>query len=182
MSDYSFMKSGLGTGYEESGKLTEEYRETLEIMLSLFVSNAMINAAKYTEYCGRNGITKMDVEIGMKYEVFEFLNRGDIYEELAKIREELEKELEDCECESDSDEPCEHCKESNEEDKKQLEEMIIPDDELIEFSFINPDKITDENREFVEKFKAHYERYTSWEPDRPIEMAIKKAIDVMSNK
>lgn len=182
MSDYSFMKSGLGTGYEESSRLTEEMRENLEIMLSLFVSNAMINAAKYTEYCGRNGITKIDVEMGMKYEVFEFLNRGNIYEELTKIKEEFENEMENCECESDSEEPCEHCNESSKEDKRQLEEMIIPDDELNEFSFINSEKITDENREFVEKFHAHYERYDSWKPGGPIEMAIKKAIDAMSNK
>ena len=42
MSDYNFMKSGLGTGYEESGKLTEEYRETLEIILSFIAISVRI--------------------------------------------------------------------------------------------------------------------------------------------
>jgi hypothetical protein len=85
MSDYSFMRSGF-TNFVEPPKLSDQDTENLEIMLALFTSNALINAAKYVEYCQRNGVTQMDVLYGLIYEVFEFLNRSDLEEGMDEIR------------------------------------------------------------------------------------------------
>ena len=54
----------------------------------------MINAAKYVEYCGRDGVTKTDLEYGMKYEISEFAKRDNILEDLEEMRREYHAELE----------------------------------------------------------------------------------------
>ena len=41
MSDYSFMKSGLGNSSESKPSLTAEDIENIEILLSLFITNAI---------------------------------------------------------------------------------------------------------------------------------------------
>ena len=72
MSDYSFLKTGF-SNLVEPVKVSEKEREDIEIMLGLFTSNALINASKYVQYCGRNAVTKTDILYGLQYEVFESL-------------------------------------------------------------------------------------------------------------
>ena len=62
MSDYSFMQSGLNN--VKSKGLSEEDIENIEILLSLFISNAISNASKYVTHCNRNGVTKEDIQYG----------------------------------------------------------------------------------------------------------------------
>ena len=89
MSDYSFLKSGFSNLVEPVKNETE--RENIEIMLGLFTSNALINASRYVQYCGRNAVTKSDILYGLQYEVFEFLKRSDLNEGLDEIRNDYEK-------------------------------------------------------------------------------------------
>ena len=84
------MRSGF-SNLLEPPRLSEQDKDNLEIMLALFTSNALINATKYVEYCGRNGVTQMDVLYGLIYEVFEFLNRNDLNEGMEEIRQEYYK-------------------------------------------------------------------------------------------
>ena len=51
MSDYSFMKSGLGT-VDNSNKVDIDL-ENVEVLLSMFITNAIGNASKYVKMCGR---------------------------------------------------------------------------------------------------------------------------------
>ena len=67
MSDYSFMKSGLGNTNESSNTLSSGDLENIEILLSLFISNAIFNASKYVTHCGRNGVSKIDINYALKY-------------------------------------------------------------------------------------------------------------------
>ena len=90
MSDYSFLKTGFSNLVEQV-KITDKDREDIEIMLGLFTSNALINASKYVQYCGRNAVTKTDILYGLQYEVFEFLHRSDLNEGLIEIREDYKK-------------------------------------------------------------------------------------------
>lgn len=91
MSDYSFMKSGFSG--ETSSPFDGFSQEDIQVLLSLFVSNSMINAAKYSKICGRNGVTKTDVEYGLKYEVFEFFQREDLMEGFQEIKRDMEASL-----------------------------------------------------------------------------------------
>ena len=95
MSDFSFMKSGFNEGGNINGNPFEGFSmEDIQILLSLFVSNAMINAAKYSKFAGRNGVTKKDIEYGLKYEVVEFFKRDDLLKGYEEIKQEMEEEIE----------------------------------------------------------------------------------------
>lgn len=157
MSDYSFMKSGQSTILEKTS-LSETELENIENMLSLFTSNAFLNAAKYVEYCERNGITKEDILYGLRYEIFEFLERPDILENLAEIEKEIMME-------------------NSSDDELDMEEYIIPDGELNSFERISDDKINDDNQEFVNKIHKYYDTWNAWEPKTPMEHILKNAID-----
>ena len=123
-----------------------------------------MNAARYVEYCERNGITKEDILYGLRYEIFEFLNRTDNFEGLKEIEEEKQK----LENEGSSDE----CGSEDE-----LDEYIIPDEELNSFQRISNDKINEENKEFIEKIHKYYDTWSTWTPKTPIEHILKNAID-----
>lgn len=188
MSDYSFMRSGF-SNLIEPPRLSEQDKENLEIMLALFTSNALINAAKYVEYCGRNGVTQMDVLYGLIYEVFEFINRSDLNEGMEEIREEYYKmynfseddeEYED----EDKDENYEDENQNYEDDKNiaerdfgELNNMIVPDNEIENFKRIAEDKITSDNRDFVDKIHRYYDNWDSWNPETPLQISLRDAIN-----
>lgn len=193
MSDYSFMRSGF-SNLVEPPRLSEQDKENLEIMLALFTSNALINAAKYVEYCGRNGVTQMDVLYGLIYEVFEFLNRRDLNEGMEEIREEYYKMYEFSEEDDDSDEDEDEDENENEnieyqnsdtDDNKNIAErdfgelnnMIVPDNEIENFKRIVEEKITSDNREFVEKIHRYYDNWDSWNPETPLQISLRDAIN-----
>lgn len=177
MSNFGFMKSGVGSISDNSNLsgLNEEQKQELMAILSLFISNSMINAAIYVKDCGRNGITAKDIEYGLKYEVFEFLKREDLKEGL----DEINNELDECTCDDDDDENiCEYCK--NTEDM--IDEITIGENEIDEFKIIDDTKITEENKDFIQKIHSHYEAYNYWSPDIPLFMALKNIIDEMTIK
>lgn len=180
MSDYSFMQSGF-SNLIEPPRLTEQDKENLEIMLALFTSNALLNAAKYVEYCGRNGVTQSDVLYGLIYEVFEFLNRNDINEGMDEIREEYYKMYEFSEDEEDSEDETESNDNENEniaeKDFGELNNMIVPDNEIEAFNRIAEDKISDDNREFVEKIHRYYDNWEDWKPETPLQISLRDAIN-----
>lgn len=190
MSDYSFLKTGL-SNLVEPVKISEKEREDIEIMLGLFTSNALINASKYVHYCGRNAVTKTDITYGLQYEVFEFLQRNDISEGLDEIRQDYERlKLEEYEVDDD-DEDGEYEENVETEDgdydniqedefnlgKTELGELIMPDEEIQEFSRISDENINDENREFVEKIHNYHDTWSSWTPQTELEIILKNAID-----
>jgi histone H3/H4 len=161
------MKSGLGSGNESSNSaLSVADLENIEILLSLFISNAISNASKYVTHCGRNGVSKIDINYALKYEVFEFLNNKNINDDIQKATEDYHDYLEELD-EEESDDA------SNAED----ESFIIPDEEVDEFARINPELICDGNREFIEKFHKHYDNWDSWVPESPLDKILKNAIN-----
>lgn len=188
MSDYSFMRSGF-SNLIEPPRLSEQDKENLEIMLALFTSNALINAAKYVEYCGRNGVTQMDVLYGLIYEVFEFLNRRDLNEGMEEIREEYYKMYnfseDDEEYEDEDEEENYEDENQNYEDDKNIAErdfgelnnMIVPDNEIENFKRIAEEKITSDNRDFVDKIHRYYDNWDSWNPETPLQISLRDAIN-----
>ena len=167
MSDYSFMKTGLGGGSVQTPTISNTELENIEILLSLFMTNGIDNAAKYVAYCKRKGVTVMDISLGLKYEVFEFLKRKNLMNDIQKETEEYKKFKEELD-EEESDDDVE-----DEDDNSH----IIPDEEVEPFSRIKPEYIDDSNREFIEKMHDYYDTWDSWEPDTPFNKILKNAIN-----
>lgn len=86
--DYSFMRSGSGESSQNAFGVSEE---EVKQLLSLFISNSLITATKYSKFCKRNGVTKDDINLGLKYEVREFFERSDLMNDIREIKEEYER-------------------------------------------------------------------------------------------
>ena len=86
--DYSFMRSGSGESSQNAFGVSEE---EVKQLLSLFISNSLITATKYSKFCKRNGVTKDDINLGLKYEVREFFERSDLMNDIQEIKEEYER-------------------------------------------------------------------------------------------
>lgn len=89
--NYDFMRSGGGVSTPQSTISETELRQ----LLSLFISNAIINASRYAKICKRNGVTKTDINLGLKYEMREFFERTTLkedFEEIVKDYEDLKNE------------------------------------------------------------------------------------------
>ena len=128
-------------------------------------SKAISNASKYVTHCNRNGVTKEDIQYSLRYEVFEFLNRSTIMDDIKKATQEYNQYLDDLE---DSD---------YEEDEEDINSMIIPDEEINPFKRIDHSLVCDNNKEFIEKYHTHNDNWDSWIPDTPLNKIIKNAID-----
>jgi hypothetical protein len=161
------MKSGFGSASESVKKpLSGADIEHIEILLSLFISNSISNASKYVTHCGRNGVSKEDINYALKYEVFEFLNNKNINADIKQATEDYHEYLD--EEESDDDDEAEAEAEA---------EFIIPDEEVDEFKRIDPSLICDENRGFIDKYHNHFDKWNSWQPVSPLDIILKNAID-----
>ena len=182
MSDYSFLKSGFSTLIEPV-KITEKEKENIEIMLGLFTSNALINASKYVKICNRNSITKTDIAYGLKYEVFEFINREDINQGLEEIRKDYENlkledyELDDEDFDSEEDENIQLENHSEKHTNTGLEDYIIPDSEVQPFNRIEESQVDIDNKEFVTKFHNYTDTWNEWIPQTHLEEILKNAIN-----
>ena len=86
-SDYNFMKAGRSTLIEPP-KLSDSELESIDVLLSLFISNAMINSSTYVNYCGRNGVSTTDLVYGLRYEVFEFFSRPNLNNDIVQMTED----------------------------------------------------------------------------------------------
>ena len=61
----------------------------LLILLGVFTRNAMEVAGRHAKLCGRNGVTKDDLQTALKYEVFDFVGNPDTFAELMRIKTEM---------------------------------------------------------------------------------------------
>jgi hypothetical protein len=89
--DYGFMRTGGGAPASDLNGINET---EIKQLLSLFISNSLITATKYAKFCKRNGVTKDDINLGLKYEVREFFERSSLMEDIKDIQEEYQR-LED---------------------------------------------------------------------------------------
>jgi len=156
------MRSGQGNGV--SRQMEPEQETNILVLLAMFSSRAMENAAKYVEYCGRNGVTAKDVVYGMRYEVFEFTNNPNNQQDAA----EIEGELDAIEDDEDSD-------------WEDLDDIIVPDDEIEPYRRIDSTLINDTNRDFVIKMHKYYDEWNDWVPDTPLSKILKRSIDKANN-
>lgn len=198
MSDYSFMQSGLAGDYNPQPAIPYE---DLIILFGVFTKNSMVNAARHAKLCGRNGATKEDVQTALKYEVFDFTSNPDTLAELQRIKEEIARELEE-EAEeeveeeeeaepedAEEEEEAEEAEDAEAEDAEEgpsmaeefLDELIghrkVPDEEVQEYSEIDPETAPLNERNFLRNFYNSKKNWDTWEPKDNIEKAIYSAIN-----
>ena len=193
MSDYSFMQSGLAGDYNPQPDIPYE---DLIILFGVFTKNSMVNAARHAKLCGRNGATKEDVQTALKYEVFDFTSNPDTLAELQRIKEEIGREREEEEAEGDEGEEYEEgeaedaeAEDAEAEDAEEgpsmaeefLDELVgdrkVPDDEIQEYSEIDPETAPLNERKFLQNFYNSKKNWDTWVPKDNIEKAIYSAIN-----
>jgi len=160
MSDYSFMKTGFDNMLSE--KPLDIDLKNIEILLSLFIGNAIKNASKYIKICKRSGITKDDIVHGLRYEVFEFVNRKSLHDDIQEAMDESNWDSDD---------------EEDYEEHGGEDECIVNDSEIDPFSRILDTDILETDAEFVKKFHNYYDTWSQWVPDTPMNKILKNAID-----
>ena len=163
MSDYSFMKTGFGGGASEN-KGEEISQLDILSLVSLFVENAMKTAGKHVEICNRDAITPQDIKYSLIYETRTWLKRKDLIENFNQMK----KELEDEQNESDGEDDNEDYHDENRED-----ELIVSD--CMEFE--RKEIVDDENKEFLTNLYDYYDNWSDWQPQNVIENILKNAID-----
>ena len=170
--DYSFMKSGFSLTKEKKSKdSSNDQLDNIMSMLTMFSSNAVVNAGRYVELCNRNGITEQDMKNGLIYEVFEFTKRPNFKEEMENIKEEIKNESDDEEEEEEEEEEENNNKEIN-------ENLIIKDEDIMSFSRIeNVNDLESEDKEFVIKYHNYIDNWEDWKPTNIIENLMKKSIN-----
>jgi hypothetical protein len=179
MTDYSFMQSGLTGDYNPMASFNTE---DLILLLGVFAKNAIIKASRHVNLCGRNGVTKKDMEYALKYEVFDFLDNPDVFAEISRIRNAIqEEELEDEDEEYESEEELEETEEetgiAEELTDAIIGDNVVPDDEIQEYTEISHETASIEDQEFLRNFYRYAETWNTWEPNGPIESALHGAIN-----
>ena len=165
MTDYSFMKAGRGLHNQPELNIVDE--TYIASLLTLFTSNAIINASEYSTLCGRNGITKEDVKYALIFEVFEFLKNPNIISDLQEIEKDIETEMDN----EDDNENWEDVEESS---------NIVNDEDIESFSRITQTKfntLEESDKEFVIKIHKYYDGWDNWIPTNKLEEILKNAID-----
>lgn len=147
MSDYSFMKSGFDNSPPEN------IVENVSAIISYFAENALKTAATYIKHAKRNGITKIDIKKAMQLEVFIFSERDNLTENVLKVKKQLK--------EYDSDEDDE------------LNDLIIPDEELDQFKNSNCKCILCNTLNTIE------DKWDKFNPTEPMQKLLKKHIDAI---
>ena len=105
--DYTFMKTGYSITGDERRQLTEEQVRNIEAMILVFTANAIETSFLYVDHSTRNGVTCGDINLALKYEVFKFIDRPNIQEQInitSQILEEEEEEEEEVEEEEEEEE------------------------------------------------------------------------------
>ena len=186
MSDYSFMQSGLTGDYNPMASISPQ---DLILLLGVFSKNAIAKASRHVKLCGRNGVTKKDMEYALKYEVFDFLGNPDVFEEINRIKNaiqsEIEQEEELEEEELDEDEELEDEELEDEEETGIAEGLtdaivgdnVVPDTEIQEYSQIDPETVNVQDREFLRNYYRYAETWDTWQPETPMEATLYSAIN-----
>ena len=201
MPDYSFMRSGLSDDYNPVNAFSIQ---DLEILLAVFVKNSIKNASRHVKICGRSGVTKKDMELGLKYEVFDFFQNPDNVGEIQQFRAEAEAAGEseeeefiececpctcDCKCEAENSDDCEcECMgdcdctcEVETREQMLFGDSVVPDSEIQEFSRIGYADIekleNDFDKEFVRNYYNYADKWDTWTPESPLEYSLFNAVN-----
>lgn len=209
MGDFDFMSSGLGDC--EGGAYEDKVKEFITAMLSLFISKALENSVQYVEICGRNGITKQDLEMALKYQASEFFKNPNLNAELEEVKEEIRQEMEEYDSEDYEDEDYVEAEDTEEvgeaegedaggseaetEDAEDdcgrlsmfemddiFQQIQTGDENVTPFKRANLREVDVEKRNFIQDFHQRTDNWGSWVPENDMEKAIFNAIETMTSQ
>lgn len=89
--DYTFMKTGQDITHTNNEAKDPEIVKDVIALITTFSQNSILSADVYVKHANRKIITTKDIQMAMKLEVFEFVNR-DNSKLLQKNRNEIEKD------------------------------------------------------------------------------------------
>lgn len=164
MSDFSFMRSGPGS-MEVNNNLSNDFLLQLSGGLSVFMEKAIENAFTYVEHSKRRGITSKDVSMALKREVLAFGNRNNIQTEIREAVEELKEISELSDCADDSE---------NSEEESDSDFGSEPDSMIESEEFCKSECLCT----ICKEMNSVDEWWDTWEPDVPLEITFKNAIDL----
>jgi hypothetical protein len=128
------------------------------------------------------------MEYALKYEVFDFLGNPDVFSEISRIRNAIQEEIESEGAEEDAEEEEETDYDLDEELEEEtgiaegltdaiIGDNVVPDEEIQEYTEINPETEDPQNQEFLKNFYRYAENWNTWQPETPIEQTLFSAIN-----
>ena len=168
MSDYSFLKSGIGNSFSDADTNTDPLlvKAYTSVFLA-FTEFGLKHAGDYVVGKGRKLVTVDDIKRGMKYEVFQFMERHDSLETIEKWKNILDEEIND-ELESDYDED-----DDEYDDKEEVEQLELIGNQVDTTETEAIDKV------FMSEMDNIDEQWSKWVPQNIIEESLMRRINEM---
>jgi hypothetical protein len=185
----------LKTGFDNSinnSSQSEEYELQMMSLMTVFIENAVKTAEIYTKHSNRKTITSIDILLGLKKELFTFLDNDDIEERALAIFNEFKNEEFDTSS-SDNEETEDEEETINEEDpfgnfchlydthnqkKNEIEESQEEESQEEEEEF----KKSECECEVCKKTNEYAELWKTWKPTNKIEEILYSSIKNIDNK
>lgn len=189
------LKTGFDNSLHNSSK-SEEYELQMMALMTVFIENAIKTAEIYTKHSNRKTITSIDILLGLKKELFTFLDNDDIEERALAIFNEFKNE-EFAAPNSDNEE-------ETDEEESEDEEFAAPSSDNEEDPFGNychlynseckekKNKLEDENEEEFKKSECECEvckktnecdeLWKTWKPTNKIEEILYSSIKNIEDK
>lgn len=190
------LKTGFDNSMHNSSKSEEEYQLQMISLMTVFMENAIKTSEIYTKHSNRKTITSIDISLGLKKELFTFLDNDDIEEralaifnefkneEFAALNSDNEDENEDEEDEGEEDESEE---DESEEDQYDNQEFAAPSSDNEEIEVEEEDEEEEFKKsececEVCKKTNECAELWKTWKPSNRIEEILYSSIQNIDNK
>ena len=184
----------LKTGFENViSNDNSEHKLQIMSLMTVFMQNALKTANIYTKHSNRNIITSIDISLGLKKELFTFLDNDDIEERALKIYNDFKEEQETDEYSEETGEEEQETGEEEQETDEYSEETDEEDGENDEEDGEN-DEYSEENDEYSEEFIQNKcecdickktnecaELWKTWKPSNRIEEILYSSIQKIDN-
>ena len=198
------MKTGFNNIDDNSDN--NDYKLQMTALVTVFMENALKTASIYTKHSNRKIVTSIDILLGLKRELFTFLDNTDIETRALEIFNEFKNnefafstsDIEDTDDENTDDENTEdeNTEEDNTEEDNELAHPTSDIEEEEKDQFGNYCHIYDKKKEEEEEIftksncecnickevNEYNEKWKSWKPTNKIEEILYESIQNIDNK
>ena len=146
--------STMKTGKMHIYDIDNSFTKNTSAALSVLIKKSIQTGVHYVKCAGRTILTAEDMKIALMYEAHEYFKHEDLEEEIHAQLLETNESDESC---SESDESCSE----NDESVHEIEKFTrAPDNDAI-----------------VKQMNYYYDTWDLWNPDDPLQKALKQSID-----
>ena len=177
------LRSGL------AGEVTSSEQEETTVnfviaALRVFSKDAVITACNYVQGCEREEVTGLDMHKALKYQARMFFEQNDsslnqrILKELEEMEEESSESTDDTEGADEGIENDEHMRGGSEGEEEEEEEETAETESSEESGETKVEEMTpDQQKRLVVHVNTIFDTWPLWNPDDPVHLLIKRAID-----